>query len=77
MSDKVDQVDEKTEENRKQIRAILDQFDEMNAKVHEACKNYDDLKKYIDDNTEMLKEFVSQFAKKLPTPYNFTSEGEN
>jgi len=73
---KVDKLEVKVDEHGKQIKEILDKFDEMNEKVKNACKSYDDIKAYVDKNVETLKDFVASVAKKLPSPFKFTSSGK-
>ncbi|MHA2251265.1 MAG: hypothetical protein ACXAD7_12960 [Candidatus Kariarchaeaceae archaeon] len=86
--DKMKGYEEDPEENvRMQARMIVDYYEgvdvrtlaasveDMNEQVMQAAKSTDELMAYIDENIEMLKDFIADIAKKLPIPKTFSTEG--
>lgn len=61
---------------RKDIRSLASTVEEQNAKIREAVKSTEELKAYIDENIDMLKEFIADIVKKLPIPSKFSTEGK-
>lgn len=57
------------------VGVVEARIDELNQKVHDSCKDFDEVMLYMDDHIEELKEFVSTVAKKLPTPTRLTVVG--
>jgi hypothetical protein len=54
------------------VGVVEARIDELNQKVHDSCKNFDEVMLYMDDHIDELKEFVATVAKKLPTPTRIT-----
>ncbi|MHA2296823.1 MAG: hypothetical protein ACXAEU_00065 [Candidatus Hodarchaeales archaeon] len=57
------------------IRSLANQIEEQNKMIQEAAVSVDSLKKYVDDNVDMLKDFLADVVKKLPIPVDFSAEG--
>lgn len=57
------------------VRDLAGQIDEQNKKIAEAVNSIDDLKDYVDENIDMLKDFVADIVKKLPLPDKYDTEG--
>ncbi|MHA2028988.1 MAG: hypothetical protein ACW99Q_06330, partial [Candidatus Kariarchaeaceae archaeon] len=59
----------------KDVRSLAASIDDMNEKVKNAAKSTEELLAYVDDNIDMLKNFIADIAKKLPVPKTFSTEG--
>ncbi|MGY5876206.1 MAG: hypothetical protein RTU30_10710 [Candidatus Thorarchaeota archaeon] len=57
------------------LRSLAMQIAEQNAMISEAAVSVDALKEYVDKNVEMLKTFIADVVKRLPTPVKFSIEG--
>jgi hypothetical protein len=57
------------------IRSLADRIEEQNRLIREAAVSVDSLKEYLDNNIELLKQFISEIVKKLPVPVRFSTEG--
>ncbi|UCG00941.1 MAG: hypothetical protein JSW11_15155 [Candidatus Heimdallarchaeota archaeon] len=57
------------------VREFAAAIDDHNKRISEMVHSYEDLKAYVDENVSELKEFISQIAKKLPIPSEFSTEG--
>ncbi|MFX0123847.1 MAG: hypothetical protein ACFFAE_09435 [Candidatus Hodarchaeota archaeon] len=57
------------------VREFAAVIDNQNKRISEMVHSYEDLKAYVDDNVAELKDFISQIAKKLPIPSEFSTEG--
>ncbi len=57
------------------LRTLAMSIEEQNRKIREAVKSTEDLMKYVDENISMLKDFIAEINKKLPTPRKFSTEG--
>jgi len=52
----------------KRVDSLEQKINEMNDAVKNSCANFDEVKKYIDDNIADVKDFVGEIVKKLPKP---------
>merc|ERR1719195_1198460 len=52
----------------KRVDSLEEKINEMNDAVKNSCANFDEVKKYIDDNIADVKDFVGEIVKKLPKP---------
>jgi hypothetical protein len=59
----------------KDVRSLAASIDDMNEKVKNAAKSTEELLAYVDENIDMLKNFIADIAKKLPVPKTFSTEG--
>lgn len=59
----------------KDVRSLADTISQQNEMIKAAATSTEDLMKYIDDNISMLKDFLADITKKLPTPIEFSTEG--
>ena len=57
------------------LRSLMDKIEEQNRLIHEAAVSVDALKQYLDNNIELLKQFISELVKRLPVPVRFSTEG--
>ncbi|MFX1507047.1 MAG: hypothetical protein ACFFDC_13210 [Promethearchaeota archaeon] len=57
------------------VREFAAAIDDQNKRISEMVHSYEDLKAYVDENVAELKDFISQIAKKIPIPYEFSTEG--
>ncbi len=57
------------------VREFASAIDDQNIRISEMVHSYEDLKTYVDENVAELKDFISQIAKKLPIPSEFSTEG--
>ncbi len=57
------------------LRSLAMQIEQQNAMIRAAAVSVDALKEYVDKNVEMLKVFIADLVKKLPTPVKFSTEG--
>ena len=57
------------------IRQLASKIDENNKKISEAATSTEALMEYIDDNIAMVKDFIADIIKKLPTPNSFDTQG--
>ena len=57
------------------VREFAAAIDDQNKRISEMVHSYEDLKAYVDENVTELKDFISQIAKKLPIPSEFSTEG--
>ncbi|MHA2097947.1 MAG: hypothetical protein ACW99A_04615 [Candidatus Kariarchaeaceae archaeon] len=58
------------------IHSLAVQIDEQNKKISDIVHSLDDLRDYVDDNIDMMKDFIAEIAKKLPIPITFSTEGK-
>ncbi|CAM9790453.1 unnamed protein product [Chrysoparadoxa australica] len=54
------------------VDAVEKRIIELNDAVSSTCANFEDVKQYMDEHVEELKEFVGGVVKKLPTPSRLT-----
>lgn len=52
----------------KRIDDLDAKVNEMNDRVAESCKSYEDVIAYVDKNIADVKDFVGEIVKKLPLP---------
>lgn len=57
------------------FRTLAAQIEEQNKKIAEIATSVDALRAYVDENIEMLKQFISEVIKRLPVPVTFSTEG--
>ena len=57
------------------VREFAAAIDDQNKRISEMVHSYEDLKAYVDENVAELKDFISQIAKKIPIPHEFSTEG--
>jgi len=57
------------------VDAVEHRINEMNVQISEACGDFEEVKKYVDDNIADVKDFVGDIAKRLPTPCQFSVLG--
>ncbi len=59
----------------KDVRSLSRQIEEQNQEISKTVTSIQSLVDYIDENIFILKEFMADVAKRLPTPRIFSTEG--
>jgi hypothetical protein len=57
------------------LRSLALQIEEQNKRIRESAVSVEALKQYLDQNIQILKQYISEIIKKLPVPVKLTTEG--
>ena len=57
------------------LRSLAMKIEEQNRLIRESAVSVEALKMYLDQNIELLKQYISEIVKKLPVPVRLSTEG--